>query len=149
MVNYATKTAIGRFQLEDNIHTVIETLSNLSSDPDAIRLSYEALRIDEKFEDDNYILKTQIKFHVLTYYKYIESLFKESEANFDMIAMEIKKCSQQLERSGLSQESVIRELSMWIRQQTKLSADEQFACDIVVSFFIQNCEVFYKDENSK
>lgn len=147
--NYAVKTAISKFQLEENIRTVIEALSDWTPMQQMSQLNYEALRIDEKFEESNYILKSQTQFHVLTYYKYIESVFRNSDADFDMIASEVKICSQKLEKSGLSQGDVISELSKWIRQQAHFKSDFQLACNIVVSFFIQNCEVFYKDEDSK
>ena len=78
------------------------------------------------------------------YYRYIEKVFSDSDADFDMIASEIKLSSQKLEKTGMSQAEVISELSEWIRNKAGLGPDGQLACDIVVSFFIQNCEVFHK-----
>ena len=41
---------------------------------------------------------------------------------------------------------IFREMifTKWIRNKAGLGPDGQFACNIVVSFFIQNCEVFHK-----
>ena len=78
------------------------------------------------------------------YYRYIEKVFSESDADFDTIAAEIKISSQKLEKAGLSQADVIAQLSEWIRNKAGLSVNQQLACNIVVSFFIQNCEVFHK-----
>jgi hypothetical protein len=61
-----------------------------------------------------------------------------------MIAAEIKISSQKLEKAGLSQPDVVAQLSEWIRNKAGLSSDRKLACNIVVSFFIQNCEVFHK-----
>lgn len=47
------------------------------------------------------------------------------------------------------QSDVIEYLSDWIRNKTNLGTDSRPACNAVVSFFIQNCEVFHKDEVSK
>ena len=86
---------------------------------------------------------------MLQYYRYIESIFSESETNFDLIASEIKMCSQKLETSGMSQSDVIDYLSEWIRNKTNLGTESRPACNAVVAFFIQNCEVFHKNEISK
>lgn len=57
--------------------------------------------------------------------------------------------SQKLEKSGMSQSDVIENLSDWIRNRTNLGTDSRSACNAVVAFFTQNCEVFHKDEVSK
>lgn len=44
----------------------------------------------------------------------------------------------------MSQAEVIAQLAEWIRNKSELDASRQMACKIVVSFFIQNCEVFHK-----
>ncbi len=80
----------------------------------------------------------------MTYYRYIEKVFSNSNADFDMIASEIKVSSMKLEKSGLSQSDVISQLSEWIRNKAGLATKSRLACNIVVSFFIQNCEVFHK-----
>ena len=38
----------------------------------------------------------------------------------------------------------VKQLYEWIRNKAGLSVNQQLACNIVVSFFIQNCEVFHK-----
>ena len=56
-----------------------------------------------------------------------------------LIAME------KLEKAGLSQEEVINKLAEWIHHKAFIGEDKgMLACRIVVCFFIQNCEVFYK-----
>lgn len=142
--NYAVKTAINTFQLEDDIRTVLEAISKIRSDSELVPLEYNALRLDEKFEPENYIQKNETQQHVVLYYRYIENLFSESDSDFDMIASEVKLSSQKLEKAGFSQAEVISELSKWINNKTGLGTDRKLACDIVVSFFIQNCEVFHK-----
>ena len=54
-----------------------------------------------------------------------------------------------LEKSGMSQPDIIEYLSEWIRNKTNLGTESKTACSVVVAFFIQNCEVFYKDEVSE
>lgn len=69
---------------------------------------------------------------------------------FDDIAGEVKLSSQKLEKAGLSQEDVIYNLTEWIHNKAfAVDTKGKMACRIVVCFFIQNCEVFSKNEISK
>ena len=142
--NFAAKAVVNTIQLEEDIRTVLDALSTIRSESELVQLEYDALRIDEKFKPENFILKTETQIQVVMYYRYIEKVFSESEVDFDMIATEIRLSSKNLENSGMSQAEVIAALSEWIRNKAGLGPDGQFACNIVVSFFIQNCEVFYK-----
>ena len=142
--NYTAKQAVNGVQLEDDIRTVLDALSTIRDASELVKLEYEALRIDEKFDAENFILKNETQVQVVTYYRYIEKVFSNSAADFDMIASEIKVSSMKLEKAGLSQSDVIGQLSEWMRNKAGLGTDGRLACKIVVSFFIQNCEVFYK-----
>lgn len=142
--NYAAKLAVNSVQLEDDIRTVLDALSTIRDASELVELEYEALRIDEKFDAENFILKNETQMQVVTYYRYIEKVFSNSNADFDMIASEIKVSSMKLEKAGLSQSDVISQLSEWIRNKAGLGTTSCLACNIVVSFFIQNCEVFHK-----
>lgn len=142
--NYAAKLAVNSMQLEDDIRTVLDALNTISDASELVELEYEALRLDEKFDAENFILKNETQMQVVTYYRYIEKVFSNSNADFDMIASEIKVSSMKLEKAGLSQSDVISQLSEWIRNKAGLGTKSRLACNIVVSFFIQNCEVFHK-----
>lgn len=78
------------------------------------------------------------------YYNYIKNLFgeaeKENKLDFDTVAREVKLCSDRLIKSGLSQERVFSNLVDWIKGKTTVI--NIAACEIIISFFIQNCEVF-------
>lgn len=142
--NYEAKMAVNSVQLEDDIRTVLDALSSLRDASELVQLEYDALRIDEKFEPENFILKNETQVQVVTYYRYIEQVFSNSDTDFDMIASEIKVSSMKLEKASLSQSDVITQLSEWIRNKAGLGTESRLACNIVVSFFIQNCEVFHK-----
>lgn len=147
--NYKAKESVNAVDLEEDIRIVLDVLANVDDSVQLVPLEYEALHIDEKFEAKNYMLKTETQIKVLQYYRYIESIFSESETDFDLIASEVKISSQKLEKSGMSQSDVIDYLTDWIRNKTNLGTDSRPACNAVVAFFIQNCEVFHKDEVSK
>ena len=142
--NYNAQIAVNSVQLEDDIRSVLDALSSIRDSSELVQLEYNALRIDEKFDAENFILKNETKMQVVAYYRYIEKVFSNSNADFDIIASEIKISSTKLEKAGLSQTDVINHLSDWIRNKAGLGTESRPACNIVVSFFIQNCEVFHK-----
>ena len=138
---YEARKSIDRMELEEDIRIALGALIDLKPSEEMIALEYEALRIDQKIKDDP-LLKNEIQYQVLQYYRFVESAFNDNEADFDTIAAEIKLSSLKLERSGMSKEDVIGTLSEWIRKKAKLGDRGRTACNIVVAFFIQNCEVF-------
>lgn len=142
--NFAAKASVNSIQLEDDIRTVLDALSQIRDASELVQLEYDALHVEEKFEPENFVLKNETQMQVVMYYRYIEKVFSESDADFDMIASEVKLSSQKLEKAGMSQAEVIAQLAEWIRNKSGLDASRQLACNIVVSFFIQNCEVFHK-----
>ena len=133
---------INRLQLEEEIRTILAVLQNQQDLENLPLLEYTALRIDEKISDG--LLRYEVRNHVVQYYRFIEHTFSEETDNFDEIAASIKKASRKLESSGLSQKEVIEQLSEWVRIKTRMDIGGRLACHIVVSFFIQNCEVFYR-----
>lgn len=138
---YKAQKAINRLELEEDIRVAINALMNIEPSTDLPELEYSVLRVDEKIKNEA-LLKNEIQNQVLQYYRFIESAFNDSEADFDMIATEIKLSSQKLEKSGMSKEDVVSNLSEWIRSKARMGDKGKTACDIVVAFFIQNCEVF-------
>lgn len=150
MVRVGVPHSVNDVQLEDDIRTILSALGTIKNASELVELEYEALRIDEKFDAENFILKNETQMQVVTYYRYIEKVFSNSNADFDMIASEIKVSSMKLEKAGLSQQDVISQLSEWIRNKAGLGTESLLACNIVVSFFIQNCEVFHNlNENGE
>ena len=145
---YKAINAINRIELEAEIRAAIEGLISINPSDVLPQLEYVALRIDQKISDA--LLMNDVRNHVLQYYRYIETIFSEMTDVFDDIAGEVKLSSQKLEKAGLSQEDVIYNLTEWIHNKAFAGDTKgKMACRIVVCFFIQNCEVFYKNEISK
>lgn len=140
---YKAINAINRIDLEEEIRIAIDGLVSLKASDNLPSLEYDALRIDVKIDDA--LLQNEVQNHVLQYYRYIESVFSDITDAFDDIAGEVKLSSQKLEKAGLSQEEVIYNLTEWIHNKAFAGNSKgKVACRIVVCFFIQNCEVFYK-----
>lgn len=136
------KMNVNQEQLEEEIRTVLDAVMDLQDLPATEPLNFDALHIDEKIKEP-FVLRKTVRDEAITYYSYIEKVFSDSNTNFDVIASQIKASSKMLESSGLSQKEVISQLSAWIRYQAGLGNDAEMASNIVVSFFVQNCEVFH------
>ncbi len=132
--------------LEDNLQIIIDELSKFSVGTFNDTLSNKALLIKNKIDSSNLLLIERTEFYVSRYYKYIEQLFINAEAegvlDFNLVAQEVNLCFEKLLKLGLSQDEICIQLADWIKHSTKSSSD--IACQIVVAFFIQNCEVFYE-----
>ena len=82
---------------------------------------------------------------MIDYYLFVENLFKEaSQQNsgfFDNIAEQVKYHSDNFIANNLPQEEVFDKMVDWLK--AKVSGVGYTACRIIISFFVQNCEVFH------
>lgn len=132
--------------LTDEIAEIIDELQKGSWDKSPIPLNYNVLKIEQKLDFEfNWILKNQISNNILDYYLLIQQLFSNIDKNnpgtFDLISGQIKVFYLLLKREILDQETIFEKMSEWIflKSQNKGSI---YACKIIISYFIQNCEVF-------
>lgn len=84
---------------------------------------------------------------ITDYYLYLRELFKEKDGNdlhFADLCATIRNDYLKLERESLSQEKIFDMLSENLSRKIQ---EPLLPCEIVISYFVQNCEVF--DEISK
>lgn len=133
------------FDLEKAITDIIKKLSQIPTEYEA-KLNYKPLVVDKKIENKNLILMKDIKNNVVNYYSFIEEQFKnlskEDTTIFDRIAKNIKFKSDNLINEGNSQEVVFNTLVDWLKD--KVATKQDTACRAIISFFVQNCEVFHE-----
>lgn len=141
--SYALRREIAEMDLEDEIKDIVSLLSGLQSTGGLRQLEMDALRIDQKILPENAILRHSIQENVLTYYRFIEDAFSQV-GNFDVIASEINLTYEKMEIYCTSQDDIVNNLAAWILTNTKMGAKHLLACRIIVSFFVQNCEVFHE-----
>ncbi|MCD0021636.1 HNH endonuclease, partial [Streptococcus agalactiae] len=84
------------------------------------------------------------------YYYYIQEQFQNlvdsHPITFNIIGSQIKTAYLQASYSGISQQEIYNHLVLWLESITP-EIPNNTACQIVISFFVQNCEVF--DEITK
>ncbi|MDR3108701.1 MAG: HNH endonuclease [Planctomycetaceae bacterium] len=112
-------------------------------------LSYTPVAVEQKIGQENSLLREKVKAFVVQYFPFVQDMFGQLDGigkqKFDKIATEVKLCFQSMEEQGLSQEAVFDGIVKWIKSKTQ--SQYGIACEIIVAFFIQNCEVF--DEITK
>ncbi|TKJ91416.1 HNH endonuclease, partial [Paenibacillus sp. CFBP13512] len=133
------------YQIEEEIIIILNQLHLQVTELESTELSLNALKIDEKADNTlSKLTKRAIKNNVTDYFLFVKNQFAEidkiNEASFETIAIQVKSMYMQLQRNGCDQEEIYTHLSDWINKKTSNISLE--ASKIVVSFFIQNCEVF-------
>lgn len=139
--------SISEIQLETEISNVLQSIVTVPQDK-LIPLNYEPVMVTNKIHKENSMLLRKTLYNVTTYFAFVKDLFqqlsKEGKLRFDTFAMEVKLCYLKVKDDGLSQQQIYDILIEWLRTNTNGSRD---ACDVVISYFVQNCEVF--DEIAK
>ena len=129
--------------LEDGINDVITKLTTLD-ESDLEKLNYIPVPIANKFTNQEVVLKSKVTNSATTFYPYIKECFKKIDGrngfNFQILSEQIRSCF--IKMNAISQDKLLIFSSIveWIMHKTQSNSVE--SCEAVVSFFIQNCEVF-------
>lgn len=130
--------------LETQIEKILQELKTVDI-TELPKLSYHPVKVEQKIEPSNFILQDKIKSNVVRYFPFVQDAFGRLDTigkhKFDKIANEVKLCFQNYDEQGLSQDKVFDGIVKWIQGKTQ-NQHEVAACEIIVAFFVQNCEVF-------
>lgn len=143
---YSVTNELAECNLEKELKDVLLRLNNIKSDDlKGLALSFEAVKVDQKIGDSCLILRNKVQYNVVLYFKFIQGYLKDlcesSNADFDLVAANVKFVYLKCKRKGLNQEKIFTVMSNWIVSKTQSS---QTAAEIIVSFFVQDCEVYDK-----
>lgn len=141
----AAADRLGNCDIEEEIEAVLERLCVLDPREIEANLRLGALALKDKIEDSEPLLKDRIGADVARYYKFVEDGFRRmSEVHgisFNRtIAAQVQMAYLALSSSDNSQNAIYEALVDWLHE--KVPNSERIACGIVISFFVQNCEVF-------
>lgn len=128
--------------LDDEIRAVLDKIESFSTD-EVTTLSYDPVKIENKIGKSNGLLQQKILSQATTYYSFIkevsQQLSSEGKMNFDRIAVQVKLRYLNESKHSSSQSDIFYAIVKWFETKTSGSFE---ACEIVTSFFVQNCEVF-------
>ena len=131
--------------LELEISDIVKKVCSLREDEMA-RLNYTPVKLTKKFSADEFLLKTQIGMYVTSYYPYIRDCFKEVEGvngfRLTALSLQINSCFTKMEGISDNKADIVDKLVEWVMAKTLSTSRD--ACEAVISFFVQNCEVFHE-----
>ncbi|MBQ9790694.1 MAG: hypothetical protein IJW24_03770 [Clostridia bacterium] len=131
--------------LEDQIELILTKLSCVQ-DEELSELSFEPKYLKNKFYINEVSIKRKIKNYVVEYYPFIRDILKEMDGkngfHQNILAEQIRSCFIKINDKTQDKEIIFQHLVQWIKNKTLCSSN--IACEIIVSFFVQNCEVFYE-----
>jgi hypothetical protein len=134
---------VSKIPLETQITEILEKL-NAVDVTNILPFSYEPIVVERKINSKNNLLRGKIKDYVVQYFLFVQDKFSGLDGigkqKFDKISNEVKLCFQNMDERNLSQEDIFNGIVKWL--QSKTQNQYLTACEIVIAFFVQNCEVF-------
>lgn len=144
----AMREILDTIDIDRSIKTVINKLKQIEvEEDDNIELNYNPVEIDNKIKDYS-IFRKKIKNNVLTYFPLVRDIFKEvvgDDNDYEIISIEIKKAYIKIKKMSEKQELIFSKMVEWLKNKTQELTND--VCEIIISYFVQNCEVF--DEITK
>lgn len=131
--------------VEEELELVINSIKNITEDElRKINLKYKGVLVNKKFESHYFILKSKIEAYICLYYNYIKDMFRnleiEDKIQFNIIAAQFRISYLKCAKSDTDKEIIFDRMVRWLK--SKVDNTSLIACEIIVSFFVQNCEVF-------
>lgn len=139
------KKMYSAYQIEKEINEVLVKISMLEID-EIISLNYEPQKISDKLkEEKNKFFIKKIKDYTTEYYSSVREMLgtldEKSTGSFEIIASQIKTFYLKLAKDNTNKEEIFNFLVDWIFKKVGENTPKE-ASEIIISFFIQNCEVF-------
>jgi hypothetical protein len=132
--------------LDEKIVEILSRLNLIDPDSEPIVSSHmKPIKLVNKIKPDNYLLMKAIRDDNDVYYTFIKeklSQMDEFKSSFRLIASQVRTTFLTLDNEGKSQNEIYQSIIEWILKKMLLSKDYYAAAHIVVSFFVQSCEVF-------
>lgn len=139
----STRRTLDEVAIEKGIAKVIDNLGKVKPNQLQI-LNYDAVSVPEKINEDLHLfLVNEVTGHVARYFLFIKKTMQDLERrklfSDELFRAQIKESYRKLAEKKNSPELIYSALSERLRSITK--QDIRF-CSIVISYFIQSCEVF-------
>lgn len=139
------KKMYSSYQIEKEINEVLVKISMLEI-AEITSLNYEPQKISDKLkEEKNKFFVKKIKDYTTEYYssvrEMLSNLDEKSTGSFEIIASQIKTFYLKLAKDNTNKEEIFNFLVDWTFKKVGENTPKE-ASEIIISFFIQNCEVF-------
>lgn len=142
---FTAKSNLANINVSLNLEVLLQKITTIdTSTTNKTKLRLDPLEIEQKISASESILKIKVTAFVTEYYLFIKNYFKNLEEtkqlNFSRLATTIKLAYQTATESLDSKDKIFDALVDWLLSKTNTS--DKGCAEIVISYFIQNCEVF-------
>lgn len=140
-----TKQVFDKYELEMGISRMFKKLKNLKkSDLKVKKYKYDPLTVGQKIDEDEYLTLNQTVYdHVNLYYSKVREILvgldKSKQINYRLLQNQIACLYANVSEKTNNKDKIYEEIADFIYRKT---LEDRRYCYIVVSYFIQNCEVF-------
>jgi len=110
-------------------------------------LSYDALKLSDKLDETfGFINQTKVSQFILTFFvpirKALNDLEKQEKAKSTFICSQVKSYYVLLLMKDFNQDQIFEKMTDWFMTNTGIT--DRSKSEVLVSFFIQNCDVYSK-----
>lgn len=132
-------------EIEKELFIIIEKLFTVNDDElNELELKYNGVKLSNKIEDEYSLLRRKIQYNVCSYFNFIKENLKnisdEKNKKFEMIACEVRTAYLKATQTTENKVVIFDCLVEWLN--SKIIEATREACEIIISFFVQDCEVF-------
>jgi hypothetical protein len=139
--NAAARDAVSRHKIDNQVQEVLETIQDMEVN-ETTKLKIDPVAVENKISEKR--LKENVLHDVIRFYDGVNSaldrLSGENRLNVDKFAMKIKRMFEDASENLTSQSDIYNLLveELFIKTGRK----HREACAIIISYFVQRCEVF-------
>lgn len=145
LASTTTKESLSRLNIENDISKIIQKLTSISPQ-ELLELRMTTVPIANKFTNEESLLKNKVQDNVNRYFNFLKENFIQVEGlngfNFNDFSQEIKSAFLKVEKRLQSKNQIFMHLVNWLDIRTQHQS--MLACEIIISYFIQTCEVFHE-----
>jgi len=128
--------------VQEGVRRLLQKIPQMKLSQD-VDFNYDPVPVRQKIEDDNVELFIRVKGQVNAYYSEVhealQDLGREGLLRFKPFCAQVRKLYLEYAEKGYDQPRIYREMTRWLFDGTHEDWDY---CQIVISYFIQKCEVF-------
>lgn len=129
-------------KLEKGVEKVLEKIS-IADEEELVPLNYNPVPVRQKIEKKYNPLYFKVKGYVVPYFEKVDDWLKQMDQDgrqhYRSFSNAMKINWLKLKMDDVSQPDAFEQLVNWLETNTH---EDKMACEIVVSYFIQKCEVF-------
>lgn len=129
-------------KIEEGVRRVLEKIPTISK-PKDVDLNYDPVALRQKIEAENLLLYVRTQAQVNIYFNAVHEIFqqlsKEGKLRFKPFCNQVKITYLNLKDKGYDQQQIFDKMVDWLQTSTN---EERGSCEVIISYFIQKCEVF-------